>query len=133
IAYRAKRNGNTPPARDRQPHISENSTKSPGTTATPTTKHTQSGQRSRMHGAFTTWKATSRNGSRTCIRRTTTPTVRKMTRLVHKVVEDVAGAEDAAAGRRRIHAPIPSAGSVDVAVDRAAFEAAPADRAVACP
>src|SRR5689334_19998532 len=89
-------NGNTPLAPEQQVPTPANWTRLPGTTATPKMKPTLSDRRSRMHGVCTTWKVTSRNGSRTTTRPLTTPTVPPLTPLVRRVgaVAVVAGVED---------------------------------------
>src|SRR5262249_41636668 len=156
-----KPNGNTRHAPPQTLLITEKSTKSPGTTATPKMKHTLSVRRSRTPGVCTIWKATSKSGSRTIIRPTTTPTVLPLTRPVPR--EDAAGegaedsvdllqtvleasvdaaAEDSAGRRQTLHPMLHLPQPTDLAVSEAGAvarvapvdpeAAAQVDLAVAC-
>src|SRR5215475_659458 len=71
---RPKPNGNMRLAPVRQLHTSESSMRWPGTAITLTTQPTPLDKRKQTPGVFSTWKATSRNGSRTCTRPATTAT-----------------------------------------------------------
>src|SRR5215471_6820924 len=92
---RPKPNGDMRLAPVRQLHTSENSMRLPGTAITPTTQPIPLDKRNQTPGVFSTWKATSRNGSKTCTRPTTTATAPPPIRPVRKAVV-VAEEEDSA-------------------------------------
>src|SRR5215831_7744982 len=116
---RPKPNGNMRLAPARQLHTSENSMRLPGTAITPTIQPIPLDKRNQTPGVFSTWKATSRNGLKTCTRPTTTATAPPPTRqgrnkpaavakeqdsgvVVPHRMEVSAGAEAGSADHRRV-------------------------------
>src|SRR5215475_8484020 len=87
---RPKPNGNMRLAPVRQLYTPENLIRLPGTAITPTTQPIPLDKRSQTPGVFSTWKATSRNGSKTCTRPPTTATAQRSIRPGRKAV----GTED---------------------------------------
>src|SRR5215471_16013527 len=97
---RPKPNGDMRLAPVRQLHTSENSMRWPGTAITPTTRPILLDKRNQTPGAFSTWKATSRNGSKTCTRPTTTATAPPSIRRDRNKPAAGAEEEDSAAAVR---------------------------------
>src|SRR5215471_1011635 len=114
---RPKPSGNTRLAPVRQLHTSENSMRLPGTAITPTTQPIPLDKRNQTPGVFSTWKATSRNGSKTCTRPTTTAIAPPSIRPGRKAV--VAEEEDSAVVVRLRMAVEGLEASVDAAADSA--------------